>query len=177
VPIGQRGVYVPLEERVLQDLYWERGLSIPKVAEELGVALRTVHRRMMEYGIPRRNVGPRPADGRLLKRPAEILTLRFLKYTYERKRMTTVQIAEQTGFSHRTVTYWLRHAGIPIRESGFARQYHIERKDLIKLRRQGVGPKQVAAEYGCSVTTVERALRRYGLVGYGLVGSGPGSRV
>jgi hypothetical protein len=83
----------------------------------------------------------------LLKRPAEILTPRFLKDRYERKRMSTIQIAEQTGFNASTVRYWLRQAGILVRDSGFARRYHIDRKDLMKLRRQGVSPRQMAERW------------------------------
>jgi DNA-binding CsgD family transcriptional regulator len=79
--------------------------------------------------------------------------------------MTTGQIAEKTGFNRSTVLDYVRQAGIPIRPVGFIRQYEIEKKELAKLRRQGRSPRQIAQHYGCSVTTVERALRRYGLVG------------
>jgi len=47
---------------------------------------------MIEYGIPWRNMGIRPAHGEQ-QRPAEVLTPGFLEATYLRKRMTTGQIA------------------------------------------------------------------------------------
>jgi DNA-binding CsgD family transcriptional regulator len=78
--------------------------------------------------------------------------------------MTTGQIAGMTAFNRSTVLYYVRGAGIPIRPVGFTRQYDIRKSELAKLRRQGQSPREIAEHYGCSVTTVERALRRYGLV-------------
>jgi hypothetical protein len=48
--------------------------------------------------------------------------------------MTLQQIAAETGFCRETVSYYLRRAGIP-RPLGFVTQYHIDRKQLSKLRR------------------------------------------
>jgi DNA-binding CsgD family transcriptional regulator len=80
------------------------------------------------------------------------------------KGLTTEQIAAETGFNPSTVGYYLRRAGIPIRPRGFITQYHIDHKELAKLRRLGVTTKQIAEQYGCSITTVERALRLCGLM-------------
>jgi hypothetical protein len=62
----------------------------------------------------------------------------------------------------RGVRRYLSTSGIPIRTA----RYQIEKRQLAKLRRQGFNSKQIAEQYGCSVTTVERALRRYGLIGH-----------
>jgi DNA-binding CsgD family transcriptional regulator len=138
-------------------------MSIPDVAKELGTNIRTVHRRMIEHGIPRRNPGTRPAHGGPRRRPATALTPKFLVEAYERKQMTTGEIAAQTGFSVDSVRYYLARAGIPIRGVRFTLQYDIDRKRLVRLRRQGLTVKQIAARFGCSEATIERALRRYGL--------------
>ena len=119
-----------------------------------------VRRRMIESGISGRNLAPRRGHGERLLRPAEVLTPSFLKAT-----VTTGQIADKTGFNRSTVLYYVRQAGIPIRPVGFTRQYEIKKNELAKLRRQGRRPREIAEQYGCSVTTVERALRRYGLIG------------
>jgi hypothetical protein len=63
------------------------------------------------------------------------------------------------------VSYYLRRAGIPVHPGGSITQHHIDRNELAKLRRHGVSPKEIAERYGRSVTTVERALRPYGLIG------------
>jgi DNA-binding CsgD family transcriptional regulator len=158
-----RGIYVPIDKAVLVELYVNRGMSIPDIAMELGTNIRVIHRRLIEHEIPRRNPGTRPAHGHPLPRPATILTPKFLVEAYQRKQMTTPQIAAATGFSVDSVTYYLRHAGIPIRGVRFVRRYDIERKPLVRLRRQGLTVKQIAARFGCSEATVERALRCYGI--------------
>jgi hypothetical protein len=70
---------------------------------QLGLHFMTVRRRMIEYGIRRRNMGTRPAHGDQLQRPAEVLTRRFLQATYQPKAMTTIQISAKTGFNPSTV--------------------------------------------------------------------------
>jgi DNA-binding CsgD family transcriptional regulator/transposase-like protein len=154
-----RGVYVPLDKSVLVELYVERGMSIPEVAAALDTNLRVVHRRMIEHGIPRRNPGTRPAHGQELERPANVLTPQFLVEAYQRKQMTIGQIAGQTRFSTETVKYYLCRAAIPVRRI----RYDIDPKQLARLRRRGLSPPQIAAEFGCSADTIERALRRYGI--------------
>ena len=127
----------------------------------LGVSLQTVHRPMMEAGIPQRNLASRPAHGDRLQRPGEVLTPKFLTSAYQQKHMTMKPIAVRTGFSVESVRRYLSSAGIPIRTA----RYQIERTQLAKLRREGLSPKEMTEHYGCSRTTVERALRRYRLVG------------
>jgi IS30 family transposase len=61
------------------------------------------------------------------------------------------------------VRYYLARGGIPIRGLRFTLQYDIDRKRLAKLRQRGLSTKQIADEFGCSETTIERALRRYGI--------------
>jgi hypothetical protein len=56
-------------------------------------------------------------------------------------------------------------AGIAVRPREFITQYHIDRKELANLRRRAVSTKEIAERYGCSATTVESALWRYGLMG------------
>jgi DNA-binding CsgD family transcriptional regulator len=156
---------IPIDKGLLQDLYWGQRLSLTEIGAKLGVHFTTVQRRMIEYGIPRRNLGPRRGHGERPKRAADVLTPGFLTATYERKGMTTSQIADETGFNRSTVLNYVRQAGIPIRPVGLTKRYEINKHDLAKLRRQGWSPREIAEHYGCSVTTVERAARRYGLVG------------
>jgi DNA-binding CsgD family transcriptional regulator len=155
-----RGIYVPIEKRTLTELYVEREMSIPDIANDLGTNLRVVHRRLIEHGIPKRNPGTRLAVGLPLPPPATVLTPQFLVGTYRRQQMTMAEIAAQTGFSTDTVSSHLRRTGIPIRHI----RSDIERKELVKLMRQGLTMKQIAAGFGCSNATVEPAFRRYGIL-------------
>ena len=106
-------------QELLVDLYWDQGLTLKEIGEKLGASLRTVHRRMMEADVPRRNLGSRPAHGDLPQRPAEVLTPKFLTNTYVQKRLTMKQIAQQTGFSVGSVRRYLISAGIPIRTARY----------------------------------------------------------
>jgi hypothetical protein len=46
-----------IETTALVETYWERGLTLPGIAQKLSVGLRTVHRRIIEAGLPRRRLG------------------------------------------------------------------------------------------------------------------------
>jgi hypothetical protein len=46
-----------------------------------------------------------------------------------------------------TVRYYLQRTGLPIRPVGFTVQYDIDRKQLVKFKRQGLTTKQIADTY------------------------------
>jgi transposase len=161
--MGRRGVFVPIEKSLLVELYWDQGLSLPQIAERLDVTTMTVHRRMVTYGIPRRKPGGPVSHDKHLPPPAQVLTRRFLMNTYQRQGMTAIQIAAQTGYSAHMVRLFLRRFRIPIQPGAPPPTHNIDRKELAKLRRQGLTVSQIAGRFGCSKRTVERALERYGL--------------
>jgi len=43
------------DEALLRELYWERGLSLSQVADELGCTYHPVRKNMIRLGIPRRD--------------------------------------------------------------------------------------------------------------------------
>jgi IS30 family transposase len=159
--VGQRGVFVPIEKSTLVDLYWGRGLSIPKIADHFGVTPMTVHRKMLQFGIPRRYPGGPPNHG--LPPPATVLTRRFLKENYQRRRMTMAEIAALTGYSASTVSAYLHRHGLPTRVYRPTSKYDIDRHQLLKFRRNGLTVQQIACQFNCSKRIVERALQRHGL--------------
>jgi DNA-binding CsgD family transcriptional regulator len=77
--------------------------------------------------------------------------------------MSTSQIAAQTGFHPTTVLFYVHRAGLPIQPTGSAAKFDIGRKDLAKLRRDGLMLKEIAERFGCSEGTVQRALSHHGL--------------
>ncbi|MBE0437807.1 MAG: hypothetical protein IBX56_18645, partial [Methylomicrobium sp.] len=48
---------VKINPEMLMTLYWNRKMTIPQIARELGVSGWTVHQRMIKFGIPRRKNG------------------------------------------------------------------------------------------------------------------------
>jgi hypothetical protein len=77
--VPKQPTYIPIDKAVLQDLYWDQRLSLTEIAEKLGVHFTTVRRRMIEYGIPRRNLGPRRGHGERPERAADVVTPTFLR--------------------------------------------------------------------------------------------------
>jgi hypothetical protein len=148
--MARRAQFIPIEKATLVEMYRDQGLTLEEIGRNLGVSFRTVHRRMIEAGIPRRNMGSRPAHGDQPQRPAEILTPRFLTSTYQRQHMTVEQIAKQTGFCMDTVTFHLHPAVIPIRGVS----YHISGTTLVKFKRPGSnheadsGPLRLLGNHG-----------------------------
>jgi DNA-binding NarL/FixJ family response regulator len=161
--MAERKVHIPIEKPILVDLYCDRGLTLPEIAEEMHVSTSTIHRRMTDHGIPTRNPGARPASGDRQERPAEVLTREFLVAVYQRDGMSTTSIAAQTGFSTYTIRVYLRRYGLPVRPVGSIPRYAIDREQLAKARRAGFTVEQIAARLGCSTAAVRRALRRYSL--------------
>jgi hypothetical protein len=111
--MARRADFTAIETTTLVETHWEQETSLPEMAQQLSVGLRPVHRRMIEAELPRRRLGPRPAHGDQVQRPAEVLTARYLVANYQREGMTLQQIAAETGFGRETVSYYLRRAGVP----------------------------------------------------------------
>jgi lambda repressor-like predicted transcriptional regulator len=157
-----RGIYVPIDKAVLLELYVDREMSIPQVAKELGTNIRVVHRRLIEHGIPRRHHGARTArfSADHYIRAGDVLTRPFLVDRYRKKKMTVAQIAQETGFDPSTVRGYLHRFDIELRET---RYLITDPKQVAKLRQRGLSTKQIAETFGCSIATVERAFRRYGI--------------
>jgi IS30 family transposase len=162
--MSRRGLHVPIDKAVLVALYTEQGLSIREVASELSTTTRTVHRRMIGYGIRRRNPGARPGHGApdRYTRATVVLTRAFLADHYKNKGMTVPEIAEETGFHPSTVRQYFLYFGLEMGRTRAIR-LHIDPKQLARLRRAGLTVPEIAARMGCSQTTNERAVRRYGI--------------
>jgi transposase len=151
------------DKEVLVELYVDRRLSLEEVAAQLDLSAATLRRKLIAYGIPTRTRGSRPGQTDRYQRPADVLTRRLPVETYQRRGMTIARIAEQTGFSYDTVQRFLRQDGIPIRPGRFTVRYHVDRRQLARLRRQGLTLAEIAERLGSSRSTVERALRRHGI--------------
>jgi transposase len=151
-----------VERETLVELYVNRGLNLREVAAQLDLSTGAIRQKMLAYGIPTGRRGNRLGDIDRYTRPEQLLTRRFLVEHYLRRRMSVVDIAKQTGFSHETVRRFLDGYGIPIRQ-GRQSVHHLTRRQLADLRQRGYTLPQIAEHLGCSKSTVERALKRYGL--------------
>lgn len=99
------------EETVLQHLYHDQGLTIPGVADRLGVTQGTIHHHMEKNGVERHDpgkalVGQNPWHDR-----------DTLYDHYVTQELTIEEVAEELGGSVATIYKWLKHHEIPRRSS------------------------------------------------------------
>jgi hypothetical protein len=93
-----------------------------------------------------------------------VLTAKVPQADLPTKRGDHIRDRGLTGFHPTTVLFYVHRAGLPVQPTGSATKYDIGRHELVKLRRDGLMVKQIAERFGCSEGTVQRALRRYGLM-------------
>lgn len=93
----------------LIDLYVVKKFSIRKVAEEVGMSPNTLRRRLISFGIGRRDKNEREDWWQ---------TNEFLTEQYLTRKKTTMQIAEEVGSTASTVRQWLIRFGIETRQAG-----------------------------------------------------------
>lgn len=97
-----------LKKRLIE-LYLEQKLSIRRVAEFLEMSPNTVRRRLVNFGIERRDKNERDDWWQ---------THEFLTEQYLSLKKTTIQIAEEVGSTASTVRQWLIRFGIETRQAG-----------------------------------------------------------
>ena len=116
-------------------------MSGPPPSPESGSALR----------IPIRSRGSRPGHTDRHQPPADVLTRRVLVRPTSANGMTIAQLAQlaqQTGVSYNTLRRFLRQPGIPLRPGRFPLRCHIDRRELVGLRRQGLTVAEIAVTVG-----------------------------
>src|SRR5829696_3246003 len=139
-------------DRELVHRYVELGQSGTKIAAELGVDANRVYRRLSELGIERR-----------VRLDVDRLRARYLE-----DGATLDQIAAEMGCGPETVRRALERAGVPRRGRGPQQTAAIRARlqtDWLQVRYvdDGATLEQIAAEVGCSTTTVGLALQRAGI--------------
>lgn len=93
-----------IKPEVLANLYWEKGLALPKIGKCLGLASRTVNIRMKECGIPLRKPGVLGPNVARIE----------LKKLYIKKRMSSRKIAKIYKCAYSTIDRKIREFGFPI---------------------------------------------------------------
>lgn len=118
-----------LSREELVDLYWNKKLSLAKIAKAVGVNETTVLSSMEKYDIPRRTASERSRKFKLSKEELNDL--------YRNKGLSTAEISKIAGVKHgRTVAEWMRRFGIPKRARpdrrilSWAKQFGVRRVNL-----------------------------------------------
>ena len=98
------------DPEILEELYWDEGMTIAEVADELGCSDTTVARWMEKNGIERRDNGIPDYDD------APWRDEEFLREQYWEKRKTIPKIAEELECGVTTVRDWMVKHGIERRD-------------------------------------------------------------
>jgi transposase len=178
IPRRTRGKRVSGDREQLEDESWLRqrylddGMSVPQIAEELGLSVRPVRRFMEEYGMEFRGTSE---ANRLRHTPkgSKLRDREWMKQKYKDEYWSTVDIADATETTAATAQRWLEYHGITIRpfvestslaktESVVPELYDEEylRQEYIK---KGKNTPEIADDLGVSTAPVRNWIRHHGI--------------
>ena len=138
-----------ISKQELRRLYLHEKLTITQIADQLSSSPNTIRRRLIKFGIDRRD-GNSHAPSLLLH------DANWLRKAYITDGKTKQQIADEVGAAYGTVDKWLRRHAIPIRpRKSFYKGKRVPR-ELVEqaLRKRGAWP---VAEYNMAVLYPELA--------------------
>jgi DNA-binding CsgD family transcriptional regulator/DNA-binding Lrp family transcriptional regulator len=145
----------------LYNLYVIQKKNIAEVARALKVPNHRIQEKLKEYHISPRHVGYEPIG----------ITKELLEDLYFNKKMKQKDIAKKLGCALSTVSNYFIKYKIKADSTRYKKPektYRVkitpeEEKELIKMCMEGKSKKEIAAHFGCSITTVGRKLRTAGL--------------
>lgn len=153
------GKGIVIERETLVELYWDQGLSIPKVAAHLDCSEDVVRSRMQEYGIPRRT----PSESAKLSRGID-LPEELAREWYEHQQLSMTAIAERLGCSETAVRNKLAQYGIERRTPWAHNAVDLGEDELRRLyEEEGLTVETIAEMHECSAATVSRKMSKYGI--------------
>jgi DNA-binding CsgD family transcriptional regulator len=96
-----------------------------------------------------------------------VLTEQYLRREYVEGRRTAAQLADELGCTHKTVLRYLARYGLPVRGRGQRHGKYAELRSASYLRAryvaEGASVSAIAAELGCSRSSVRAALAAAGI--------------
>ncbi len=149
-----------LTKEELYDLYWNKKLDVPKIAEKLGLGQTTIWRWMERLGIKGRTNSESKLKGKYKPKKEELYDL------YWKKGLSTVKIGEKFGFNNNVIRVWLKQYGIKVRELGIAqsnsRLLSKEKLDDLYVK-QKLSCKKIGKFYGIDDESIRKLLRHFNI--------------
>ena len=102
------------DESVLRELYQDRGLTMPEVADMSEVSVSTIHNRLQSFGINRRKSGPKNderKEGSIDHTDPEVLETKYVD-----EGLSLKEIASDCDVGHETIRHHLEKHGIDRRD-------------------------------------------------------------
>ena len=100
-----------LSESTVHRLYWDDGLSLREIADELDVSLWTVRKAMDEHEIPRRG------SGEAIQHDAPYKDEEWMRRLYVEEGYSQLELAEKFECASSTINRWLNKLDIETRPS------------------------------------------------------------
>ena len=146
---------INIPKDILGDLYENQGLSIAKIALELGCSTTPIHRLLREYQIRIRIISEAKEKFKISKQE--------LKNLYLKQKLSTEQIAQRYDCSHATIVNRMKKYGIKSRgHLGLTRPIRISKEKLEYLyytRRLSL--VKIAKILHCSASGLERKMKNF----------------
>lgn len=144
----------------LKRQYLELEKSIPEMANEAGVSISTISRKLKKKGIETRTSGPEPADNR-------VDDPEWLHEQYIVKGKSMEQMANESESAYKTIHKKIHKCGIKTRPAGGSKLVYEQLGDYDWLYEQYVRRNEsitdMAEDIGCTAVPVWRALQRHGI--------------
>jgi transposase len=97
------------DPEVLERMYREQEMAMPQIADELDVAVSTIHKYLNRHGIETRTHTSR--------KDVPFRNAETLRRLYWDEGLTIGEVASETGASKTTIKKWMNHHDIPRRDS------------------------------------------------------------
>jgi len=164
-----------LNKKQLENLYWKKQLSLPKISKILKVSQSTIKYWMKKYDIPRRTISQATKGINTWSRKFN-LTKRQLEKLYWDDKLSLSKISMRMRVSENNIIYWMKRYNIPRRTlseslKGMShpmygkpapnRKFNLSKKELEKLYIiDNLNCEQISKKTNVSALTVSKWLRR-----------------
>jgi len=141
-------------KKQLEELYWNKNLSIAKIASIFDCSITMVHYWLLKYELKRR---------KKLMRGLKI-TKDILMELYVNRKLSLNEIAKKFGCNGTNILYWLKKFGIKRRPAN-QNYIHIPRETLKQLYwKKNLTTSEIARKFGIKHgRTVHKKLVKYGI--------------
>ncbi len=144
-----------LTKEQLKDLYWNKGLSINRIAQTFGCSVTKVHYWLLKYEIKRRKEYKK--DLRINKE--------ILEELYIKQKLSLSKIAQKFDCNNTNILYWLKKFDIERRPAYF-KKVHIPRDVLEELYwKKNLSTTEIAKKFGIKDgRTIRKKMAKYGIL-------------
>lgn len=143
-----------ITKKQLEDLYWNKNLSMSKTASILNCSVTKVHYWILKYGVKRRKKFIKDLK----------ITEKLLRELYVNQKLSLNEIASKFSCNNTNILYWLKKFDIPRRPAN-QNYIHIPKETLEQLYwKKNLTTSEIAKKFGIkNRRTVHKKLVKHGI--------------